>query len=330
MAATQKQPMHDIERLKTLPLYEVIRWSTGRHVSMLTHWPHQADSRFDGATPLAAVDKLAPELRSLTWLMVLAYGWVLLDKGDDLYNFFYFPSGDLAPQVRDALEEAAFAEQSQVLSEAMALFGPNYPIAHDERETFFSDTLERKLSALNHKFGSRSDYKAAVETFVRRNPTLLQWPLDARPRVTDSARLTWLIEQLYLHLGAGGAAVLSESKLSALPKAYRQLAYLGLFWGEVFNGGIEQFFFDVQGDIAPEVARTLPEVGLGKEAEIVKQCMGLFPSPYPVDRSRRRDVMHRNGDAIDKKLQEMSDLVDSVVIRRAMIDLAGRARMLPQ
>src|SRR5450755_708673 len=137
MAATQKQPMHDIERLKTLPLCEVIRWSTGRHVSMLTHWPHQADSRFDGATPLAAVDKLAPELRSLTWLMVLAHGWVLPDKGDDLYNFFYFPSGDLAPQVRDALEEAAFAEQSQVLSEAMALFGPNYPIATMSARPFF-------------------------------------------------------------------------------------------------------------------------------------------------------------------------------------------------
>jgi hypothetical protein len=333
IAAAPEQPMHDLERLKTLPLFEVIRWSTGRHVSMLTHQPHQADPRFDGATPLAAVDKLAPELRSLTWLMVLTHGWVLPDQGRDLYDFFYFQSGDLAPQVRDALKEAAFAEQSQVLSEAMALFGPSYPIAHDKRETYFSDRLKRKLSALNNKFGSRSDYRAAVETYVRRNPKLLQWALDARPRVSENARLMWLMEQLYLYLDAGGTASLPESKLSALPKlprAYRQLVYLGLFWGEVFNGGIEQFFFNSDGDIAPEVARTLPEVGLNKEAEIVKQCMDLFPPPYPVQRNLRRDLMFRNGDAIDKKLHGMSDLVDSVVIRRAMIDLAKREGLLPQ
>ena len=322
--------MHDLERLKTLPLFEVIRWSTGRHVSMLTHQPHQADPRFEGATPLAAVDKLAPEPRSLTWLMVLPHGWMLADKGRHLHDFFYFQSGDLAPQVRDVLKEAAFAEQSRVLSAAMALFGPSYPIEHDKRETYFSDALERKLSVLNNKFGSRSDYQAAVETYVRRNPKLWQWAQDARPRVTENARLMWLMEQLYLHLDAGSTAFLSKSKLSALPKAYRQLVYLGLFWGEVFNGGIEQFFFNSDGNIAPEVARTLPEVGLSKEAEIVKQCMDLFPPPYPVERNLRRDLMFRNGDAIAKKLQEMSDLVDSVVIRRAMIDLAKREGVLPQ
>jgi hypothetical protein len=330
IAAAPEQPMHDVERLKTLPLFEVIRWSTGRHVGMLTHRPHQADPRFDGATPLAAVDKLAPELRSLTWLMVLPHGWMLPDQGSDLYDFFCFQSGDLAPQVRDVLTEAAFAEQSQVLSEAIALFGPSYPIEHDKRETCFSDALERKLSALNKKFGSRSDYEAAVEAYVRRNPKPLQWAQDARPRVTENARLMWLMEQLYQHLDAGSAAFLSESKLSALPKAYQQLVYLGLFWGEVFNGGIEQFFFNSNGEIAPEVAQTLPEVGLGREAEVVKQCMDLFPSPYPVDRNRRRDLMLRNGKAIDKKLREMSDLVDSVVIRRAMIDLARCEGVLPQ
>ena len=86
-------------------------------------------SRFNGDTPLAAVDKLEPELRRLTWLMVLAQGWVLPDKGDDLYGFFYFQSGDLAPQVCDALRDAGFAERSRVLSEAMTLFGRVYPVS---------------------------------------------------------------------------------------------------------------------------------------------------------------------------------------------------------
>ena len=96
----REQFLLDVARLKTLPLFEVIRSGTGKLVSRLTYAPHDADSRFNGDTALAAVDKLEPEMRRLTWLMVLAQGWVLPDKGDDLYGFFYFQSGDLAPQVR--------------------------------------------------------------------------------------------------------------------------------------------------------------------------------------------------------------------------------------
>jgi hypothetical protein len=316
--------MLDVERLRALPLFEVIRSGTGRLVSKLAHAPHDAGARFNGDTPLAAVNKLEPELRRLTWLMVLAQNWMLPDKGDDLSWFFMLQSGNFAPQVRDALDDVGFAEQSQVLSEAIALFGRTYPVELDKRQSCFSDLLDRKLSTLNRKFGSRSDYQAAVETYVRGNPKLFEWAQDARPKVTENARLMWLLEQLYEHLDADSAALL------ALPKTCQQLLYLGLFWGEVFNGGIQQFFFNSTGDQAPEVVQTLREVGLSEETEIVRQCMDLFPASYPVDWNRRRELMSRNGEEIDKKLYEMSDRVDSAVIHRAMIDIAKREALLPQ
>ena len=105
----------------------------------------------------------------------------------------------------------------------MTLFGRVYPLERDKRESCFSKALVRKLSALNKTFGPRSDYQAAVEALVRGNAKLFEWAQDARPKVSENARLMWLIGQLYLHLDAGDTAFLSEARLSALPRAYRRL-----------------------------------------------------------------------------------------------------------
>jgi len=269
--------------------------------------------------------------------MFLADGWIFPDTTDWLHTFFFLQSGDFAPQVRDALKQAGLSAQHQVFSEAMASFGPSYPLSHDERKVDFASwsgsdrpptALDRKLLALGATFGSRSDYDDAVEGYVGRNPKLVLWAQEMRPKVRDEARLMWLTLQLYRYVDPYPS---SKQKLSLLPRPHQQLIHLGIFWDQVFNGGIEQFFLNSSGDVAPEVAQALNDVGLDKEAQAVTQGIDLFPSPYPADRQQRHGLLAgRKGRAIDKKLQDLGNRVDSRATPRVMIDLAKREGLLPQ
>lgn len=335
--AAQEQPMRDLERLKTLPLIQVIRSSTAKYTATLTYGPNEPHHRLEGMTPLAAVEKLDPELRCLVWLMFFAHGWIFPDKRDWLHTFFFMQFGDFAPQVRDAFEQAGLSTQHQLFSEAMASFGPSYPLAYDRRHTYFAwatdadkplTAIDRKLLTLSKRLGLRAGYDAAVEAYVRGHPKLTQWAQDMRPRVEDRDRLMWLTLRLHELVGSDDS---SKQKLARLPKPHHQLVHLSIFEMEVSNGGIEQFFLNFSGDWAAEVAQTLNEVGLKKEAETVAQGIALFPAPYPVDRMRRVDLMTgRKGRALDKKLQEMSNRVEVRDTRRAMIELAKREGILPQ
>jgi Domain of unknown function (DUF4375) len=334
--AAREQPVQNLERLKTLPLIEVVRSGTSKLAVTVTFAPHDARSDLGGNSPLAAIDNLEPELRCLTWLMVFAHGWAVRDENDWLHTFFFMQSGDFAPQVHDALKEAGLTAQYEIFSKAMALFGQNYPVGHKDREVYFAwskpdrplNAFDRKLLALSAEFGSRSDYERAVEDYVRNNPKILRWAQDERPKVDDRLRLMWLVLQLYKMVDDPDSAG-SKQKLAALPKPCQELVYLDTSWGEIFNGGVEQFFSNTSGDVAPEVVRTLREVGLVKEADVIQRGIDLFPSPYPADRERRSTVLAKDkGRAIDQQLYKLE--VDSVAIRRAMIDLAKREGLLPQ
>jgi len=334
--AAQEQPMQNLARLKTLPLIEVVRSGTGKLAVTVTYSPHDSRSDLGGSSPLAAIDNLEPELRCLTWLMVFAHGWAVRDENDWLHTFFFMQSGDFAPQVHDALKEAGLTGQYETFSKAIALFGQNYPVVHKDREVYFAwskpdrplNAFDRKLLALSAEFGPRSGYERAVEDYVRGNQKLLRWAQDERPKVNDRLRLMWLVLQLYEMIDDPDPAA-SKQKFATLPKPYQQLVYLDRSWGQIYNGGVEQFFFNFSGNVAPEVVQTLQEVGLAKEADVIQRGIDLFLSPYPADREQRTDMLTRGkGRAIDQKLYKLE--VDSVVIRRAMVDLAKREGLLPQ
>src|SRR5258708_6991370 len=127
--------------------------------------------------------------------MFFANGWIFPDATDWLHTFFFMEYGDFAPQVRDALKQAGLSAQHQVFSEAMASFGPSYPLAHDKRKTYFASwsgsdrpptALDLKLLALSATFGSRSDYDNAVGGYVRRSPKLVLWAQYTRPKARDA------------------------------------------------------------------------------------------------------------------------------------------------
>jgi hypothetical protein len=150
--AAQEQPMQNLERLKTLPLIEVVRSGTGKLAVTVIGFPNDSRADLGGNSPLAAIDNLEPELRCLTWLMVFAQGWVVRDENDWLHTFFFMQPGDFAPQVRDALKEAGLSKQHEIFSKAMALFGQTYPLVHKDREAYFAwSKPDRPLNAFDRK-----------------------------------------------------------------------------------------------------------------------------------------------------------------------------------
>ena len=60
---------------------------------------------------------------------------------------------------------------------------------------------------------------------------------------------------------------------------------------EVCNGGLNQFFFNTTGLLAPEAVEGFQVIGVGRLAEILTDAMNFFGEPYPRDRSLRVEYL---------------------------------------
>ena len=62
---------------------------------------------------------------------------------------------------------------------------------------------------------------------------------------------------------------------------------------EVDNGGFYQFYWNTTGILAPEAADAFVTIGMSASAQVIRQSIAWFPSPYPRDRSRRIALLDR-------------------------------------
>lgn len=60
---------------------------------------------------------------------------------------------------------------------------------------------------------------------------------------------------------------------------------------EVDNGGLLQFFGNTTGLLAPEALSGFLAIGLRDTADVVKEAMEYFGTPYPRDRATRIDAL---------------------------------------
>src|SRR5215467_8250577 len=298
---------------------------------------------------LAALAKIDPDIRRLVLLEFLRERSGRGAEPDGLHTFFFLEGGDVAPEVGEALREAGMERQYRAFSEAMALFGPNYPFTRAEREKNFArsqpgtridnvTTIPQPLNAFDHKlldiseqFGTRRQFEQAIESYVAANPFLTERVDRARDRLSIRTRLDWLTGKLQNRVDLWHSPAELSRSLEALPKPYRILAVVSFFWDEYYNGGIEQFFFNNSGAVAPDVAAGLRELGLTRDADVLDRAISLFPTPYPVDTSRRRELLlrqHKDWDEFLKKLSAPE--AEHGAVTRAMIDLAVSEGILPR
>ena len=94
----------------------------------------------------------------------------------------------------------------------------------------------------------------------------------------------------------------------------QQIAFAG-FWfqAEVLNGGLEQFFSNDTGVLAPEAVAACRELGLPNLASRLEQAMAWFGQSYPRERGAREDALEAFADTHENS-DGPFDALDDVVV----------------
>lgn len=292
--------------LAEVPFWELIQHHVG---------PRSVRATLDPPEKYAqSLEPLDPDLRTLTLLHVL---WDGLGR-DGLHTYFYLESGNTAPAVRDALQAAGLAREHALFTEAMALFGDAYPLDDGVRaKSFGYATPSQKLNAFDHRllalskeFGSRDKWTEIIVGYVNRTPALWQRIEAVRVTLSDARRLEVLTTALMANVDPWKPYTEIQPKLAALAKEQRTLLAVGAFNLEFENGGVHQFFYNSGGAFAPDVQEALAEMGLGRQADLIKRGIGMFAAPYPRDTEQRRETHFHNHDGWtdwDRQLSELTD-----------------------
>ena len=137
----------------------------------------------------ASLAPLDADTRTLVMLDVLRNG---LGR-DGLHTYFFLSSGQHAPAIRDALQTAGLEREHTLFVQAMALFGPTYPVDNRVREKNFGyASLDQPLNEFDHRmmeisrsFGSRAAFGESIVGFVERTPALWQRIEGQRARLAS-------------------------------------------------------------------------------------------------------------------------------------------------
>lgn len=266
-----------------------------------------------------------------------------LGRGDDgLHTFFFLNAGDVAPEILTALREAGLDREADLMAQALAVFGPVYPVDYDVRRKLFGydsssqlNDFDRRLMAVSRRFGDRAAFAQAIEAYVRRTPWLLERLEQHRSKVPEERRLRWLQGQLSRHVDLYGPVILMIADFFALPADYRPILALGLFQMEFSNGGVHQFFYNSAGNLAPEVVAALVALGLPRQTGLMRKALAMFASPYDRDTERRRARYFEAGTTPwDKQLQAITYEIEAVdgepFFGQAVLDYARARDLLPR
>ena len=233
-------------------------------------------------------------------------------------TYFFLSSGQHAPAIRDALQTAGLEREHTLFVQAMALFGPTYPVDNRVREKNFGyASLDQPLNEFDHRmmeisrsFGSRAAFGESIVGFVERTPALWQRIEGQRARLGELDRLRYLNQALTRSINIWDKPDAEiAAKLAALPTEQRTLFAMEIFNSEFENGGVHQFFYNSSGSVAPEVHAAFIELGLDRQAALFKRALDMFGANYLRDMGKRRDkyFSHEGWSAFDKHLSDLTD-----------------------
>ena len=132
----------------------------------------------------------------------------------------------------------------------------------------------------------------------------------ASARLNDPDRLTILTHALLNKVGDLWPPYRDvERRLASLTKQQRALAVMMAFNYEFRNGGVDQFFYNSEGALAPDVLDAMIELGMTEQAAIFRRSFDLFAKLYFRDTERRRETYFHN-EAWNDRRKKLSNLTD--------------------
>jgi hypothetical protein len=174
---------------------------------------------------LASLAKYPPNIRRLALLLGLGTA-IHDDSSDDLWGYFGSSSAAVAPEVLVALREAGLSGRAQPFADAIAAFGPSYPVGDKDRSNFFAHSflrvqegivpdlsgppsaVEQRLRELGRNFPNKARFRKELVGYVRGDRKLSLTLDRARRDLSDSGRLASLQQQLPHVSGFGNAALI--------------------------------------------------------------------------------------------------------------------------
>lgn len=326
--------------LRQIPDYDVLSLAFPPNLWLLSIEPRNAY--------LAKISQDPLPLQHLRLLLGLGE-YIHETSTENLHAYFDSPPGALAPDVLIALNAAGFSNRARVMTAAIAAFGPDYPVENRKRADFFSKSflriqegivpdlskpptaLEIELQELGKQFLGKVQFRADVEAYAARDPVIAAALQQAREQLPDDQRLSFLQDRLLPGPSGFGAAAVIQQQIEQMPPSYRTVYVLTLLVGELFNGGMHQFFSNSSGAFAPYAAKALRDVGKDDAATTVDQAIGLFPTPYPIStEERRRVAFAHDWNAWDDKLDALTNAIDGEDIQKALTVYARQQDILPR
>jgi hypothetical protein len=106
-----------------------------------------------------------------------------------------------------------------------------------------------------------------------------------------------------------------------LTQPARTLYLVGMFEGEVINGGISQFFSNSAGNYAHETLEALRQIGAKLSAGLLEKSLSVFPSGIaPADRHKRCELLfafeEREPQFLEGLAQVFYEQVDALGLQR--------------
>jgi Domain of unknown function (DUF4375) len=255
-------------------------------------------------------------------LHLLAWGLEpLLDKA------LFHPMARMPPETRlaflAALNEAGMATSNGTIAEIVATLPPHATDGAD-----LPAALRSRLETLSQGLG-RERYTRELRNHLDRDRAAQTIIAQARERMDDATRLAFLFRSMIGHFHpAGGLSdnpVARLSNLDALPPAYRVVWLVRVYQGELGNGGIEQFFSNSSGALAPETVAALRLLQLDAHAGEVETGISLFPKPFPRDRA---DLWSRP--KMRTALSRLGARLELDEVQRALVAYAREQGIIPR
>lgn len=107
----------------------------------------------------------------------------------------------------------------------------------------------------------------------------------------------------------------SNAHLENLSPSAQILFEVGMFQGEIINGGVSQFFSNSSGDRSHETLQALKTINAKLSVELLKQAMTSFAeSIVPVDREERCEKLF----AFEESHPNFFDTIDKVFYERVV------------
>ncbi|WP_315836078.1 DMP19 family protein [Bradyrhizobium prioriisuperbiae] len=338
--ASQTRPTPQDDALRHIPDYEVLTLAFPPNLARL-----MVTGRDDY---FAAISRDAPALQRLR--LLLGFGESLHDgTTEGLHAYFSNPSGTLAPDLLIALREAGLTERAAVVADAIAAFGPTYPVDDRKRSDFFAQSFLRikdgvvpdpkkpptavdlKLRELGRQFADKTKFRAEIEAYVRRDAGLAVALTQARAQLSDTQRLSYLQAQLLPGVSGFGESSAIREQIERMPRNHRTVFVLTLLTGEVFNGGLHQFFSNSSGAFAEYTAQALRDIGMTGPAATIDKALAMFPKPYPVSTQERRRVAFKHDwNKWDDQLDALTGAIDGEDIDGALATYAREQDILPR